>query len=50
MTNRDNCTCEKPLLQERSDRKGASTSRCGRCKRPITLRPAGFRSAFGLSK
>ena len=46
MTNEKKCTCEKPLLRERSDRKGASQSWCGRCKRPLALRPAGFRSAF----
>jgi len=40
------CTCEKPLLRERSDQKGSSTSWCGRCKRAIALRPAVFRSAF----
>jgi predicted SprT family Zn-dependent metalloprotease len=45
MSNQE-CTCEKPILQERSDQKGSSESRCGRCKRPIALRPAGFRSAF----
>lgn len=46
MKNADKCTCEKPLLQERSDQKGSSQSWCGRCKRPIALRSAGFRSAF----
>jgi hypothetical protein len=41
------CTCQKPLLRERSDRKGSSESWCARCKRPLALR-AGvvFRSAF----
>jgi hypothetical protein len=43
----DTCRCEKPLLQERSDQKGASKSWCGRCKKPLSLRPAVFRSAFG---
>jgi hypothetical protein len=42
----DTCRCEKPLLQERSDQKGASKSWCGRCKKPLSLRPAVFRSAF----
>ena len=42
----DKCTCEKPLLRERSEQKGSSESWCGRCKRPLALRPAGFRSAF----
>jgi hypothetical protein len=45
--NDERCTCEKPLLQEQSDQKGSSKSRCGRCKRPLPLRPAVFRSAFG---
>ena len=35
-----------PLLRERSDQKGSSTSWCGRCKKPLTLRLAQFRSAF----
>jgi hypothetical protein len=47
MKNDDTCRCEKPLLQERSDQKGASESWCGRCKKPLSLRPAVFRSAFG---
>ena len=46
MKNDDRCTCEKPLLRERSDQKGSSQSWSGRCKRPLALRPAGFRSAF----
>jgi hypothetical protein len=46
MKTNEKCTCEKPLLHERSDRKGVSESWCGRCKRPLALRPAGFRSAF----
>jgi hypothetical protein len=46
MKNSEKCTCEKPLLRERSDQKGSSQSWCGRCKLPIALRPAGFRSAF----
>ena len=46
MKNDEKCTCEKPLLREQSDQKGSSESCCGRCKRPLALRPAGFRSAF----
>jgi hypothetical protein len=42
----EKCTCEKPLLQERSAQKGSSESWCGRCKRSLALRPALFRSAF----
>jgi hypothetical protein len=44
----DTCTCEKPLLQERSEQKGSSESWCGRCKRPLSLRPGAFRVAFDL--
>lgn len=46
MKNGEHCTCEKPLLRERSEQKGSSESWCGRCKRPIGLRPAAVRSAF----
>ena len=46
MKSPEKCTCEKPLLREQSDQKGSSHSWCGRCKRPLELRPAGFRSAF----
>ena len=46
MTSDKKCTCEKPLLRERSERKGASQSWCALCKRPLALRTAGFRSAF----
>jgi len=42
----EKCACEKPVLQEQSDQKGSSVSWCGRCKRPLSLRPAVFRSAF----
>ena len=42
----DKCSCEKPLLQERSDQKGSSQSWCARCKKPLSLRIAVFRSAF----
>jgi len=48
MTSHEKCTCEKPLLQERSRQKGSSESWCARCKRPISLRPAAFRSAFAV--
>jgi hypothetical protein len=41
------CTCEKPLARERSDGKGSGKTWCARCKRPLTLRPSVFRSAFG---
>jgi hypothetical protein len=34
------CTCEKPILRERSEWKGASEAYCARCKLPIGLRPA----------
>ena len=47
MKTEDKCTCEKPLLRERSDQKGSSQSWCGRCKKPLSLRVALFRSAFG---
>ena len=40
------CTCEKPLLRERSEQKGSSESWCGRCKRPLGLHRSAFRSAF----
>ena len=46
MSKRETCNCEKPLLRERSEQKGSSQSWCARCKLPIALRPAGFRSAF----
>jgi hypothetical protein len=46
MKNPEKCTCEKPLLRERSEQKGSSESWCGRCKRPLALRPTVFRSAF----
>jgi predicted SprT family Zn-dependent metalloprotease len=32
------CKCEKPILRERSEWKGASESYCDRCKRPLTLK------------
>ncbi len=44
---KDACTCEKPIMRERFDKKGSSQSWCGRCKKPLSLRPATFRSAFG---
>lgn len=46
MKGAEKCTCDKPLLQERSEKKGSSENWCGRCKRPLTLRPSVFRSAF----
>jgi hypothetical protein len=46
MKTHDKCICEKPVLQEQSDQKGSSVSWCGRCKRPLALRPAVFRSPF----
>jgi hypothetical protein len=46
MNDNTKCTCEKPLLRERSDQKGSSESWCARCKRPLTLRSTVFRSAF----
>jgi hypothetical protein len=39
------CECEKPILRERSEWKGASETYCDRCKRPLTLRPATHRAA-----
>jgi hypothetical protein len=43
MTQEQKCECEKPILRERSEWKGASESFCDRCKRPIGLRPAAIR-------
>jgi hypothetical protein len=37
------CVCEKPILRERSEWKGASETYCARCKLPIGLRPAAVR-------
>jgi hypothetical protein len=42
----DKCSCDKPLLREQSDQKGAGEAWCERCKRPLALRPSAFRSAF----
>ena len=39
------CECEKPILRERSEWKGASEMYCDRCKRPTGLRPASKRAA-----
>jgi hypothetical protein len=47
MKNQEKCTCAKPILQERSEQKGSSQSWCARCKRPLSLPPVVFRSAFG---
>jgi hypothetical protein len=38
--NHQYCQCERPILRERAEQKGASESFCGRCKRPIGLRVA----------
>ncbi len=46
MSKHKRCSCAKPLLTERSDQKGSSESWCGRCKLPLALRSAVFRSAF----
>ena len=46
MKNHEKCACDKPLFQERSEQKGSSQSWCGRCKRPLSLRPAVFRGAL----
>ena len=43
--NHQNCQCERPILRERAEQKGASERFCGRCKRPIGLRPAAGRTA-----
>ncbi len=45
MNNEPKCACEKPILRELSTAKGASTSFCGRCKRPLTLRLSSLRPA-----
>ncbi|MDQ2982332.1 MAG: hypothetical protein M3R70_00190 [Actinomycetota bacterium] len=45
MTAPQKCACEKPILEERSERKGVSESYCGRCKKPIGLRSAVIRAA-----
>jgi hypothetical protein len=39
------CSCDKPLLEERSEQKGVSESYCGRCKKPIGLRSAVVKTA-----
>jgi hypothetical protein len=39
------CECERPILRERAEHKGASESFCDRCKRAIGLRPAAARTA-----
>ena len=33
------CECEKPILRERSEWKGAAEAFCARCKRPLAFRP-----------
>lgn len=32
------CSCERPLPQERAERKGASRTTCERCGLPVRLR------------
>lgn len=32
------CSCEKPVAIEKSERKGAARTECGRCGLPIPLR------------
>jgi hypothetical protein len=41
----ETCSCEKPVLRERSEAKGSSESFCDRCKRPLGLRLAAVRPA-----
>jgi hypothetical protein len=43
--NQPNCQCERPILRERAEQKGASESFCDRCKRPIGLRLAALIAA-----
>jgi hypothetical protein len=43
MNQEPKCECERPILRERAEQKGASESFCDRCKRPIGLRPAAAR-------
>jgi hypothetical protein len=31
------CSCAKPVLVERSERKGAARTECGRCGLPVKL-------------
>ena len=45
MTKQPNCECAKPILRERSERKGVSETYCDRCKRPLGLRTAVRRAA-----
>jgi hypothetical protein len=45
MKDQSTCQCEKPILRERTEWKGASESECARCKRPIGLRSAVVRPA-----
>jgi predicted SprT family Zn-dependent metalloprotease len=39
------CQCERPILRERSQRKGVSESYCGRCERPLSLQLAAVKPA-----
>ena len=32
------CTCAQPIPVERATRKGAATTECARCGRPVPLR------------
>jgi hypothetical protein len=43
--NQQTCQCERPILRERAEQKGAAESFCARCKRPIGLRLAALISA-----
>ena len=40
MITQPKCECEKPILRERSERKGVSESYCARCERPLALQLA----------
>jgi hypothetical protein len=39
-TRNETCTCARPLLRERGERKGVAFVECACCRRPIGLRPA----------
>jgi hypothetical protein len=45
MNQQPKCECEKPILRERSEWKGASESYCDRCKRPLGLGLSAVRPA-----
>jgi hypothetical protein len=40
MNKQATCDCDKPILRERSEWKGASESYCDRCKLPLKLKTA----------